>query len=390
MWRVLVIDDDLKVLFLVKKILGSSGITVLEAHNGAEGLSLAFKQAPDLILCDMMMPVMDGMQFLREWAANEAISHIPVIMVTAASEKNRIIEAIKLGATDYVVKPFDPLGLRSKVSKVLERLTARQHAPQGVAAAIPRREQPLVIVASEADEVRRRVIETLRGTYEVVEVEDGAECLHKTAARRPDVVLLSRQMPLIPSDKVAKNIKGADETRATRLVLLATPEEIEALDEAFRALLASTVKLPVEPEALRAAVDGLLDRVGFFVFDRGDLVFLRFLPGGLAAAAGDLDAFAARVRSELLRTFDPERQRLVVDLRFIAANEAAHVEPAKHLLDQAGLAGIKVRFRSPDPEVTAALQAAGVPSGDIIPDEPQGGAVPTQPTASAASRQNSV
>ena len=67
MARVLIIDDDPNIRLLARKVLGSLGITVLEAQDGAEGLSLTVNRDPDLILCDVMMPVMDGMEFLREW-----------------------------------------------------------------------------------------------------------------------------------------------------------------------------------------------------------------------------------------------------------------------------------------------------------------------------------
>lgn len=392
MWRVLVIDDDQKVHILVKKIIGSSGVTVLEAHDGAEGLSLAFKRAPDLILCDMMMPVMDGMQFLREWSTNEAISHIPVMMVTSASEKNRIIEAVKLGACDYIVKPFDPLGLRSKVSKVLEQIGARRSTRQDTAAGSPRKERPLVLVASESETVRRQADEALRGAYDVIKAEDGAECLHETADRRPDLVLLSSQVPLIPSEKVVKNITSADETQHTRIALLAPPEEIRALDETVASLLVGTVELPIEPEALRASVDRMLDRVGFFFFDRGDLLFLKFQPGGLEAAAADLETFDKRVRSEFVETFDAERQRLVVDLRLVEPAGDSHAEPVKHLLEQTAAQGIKARFQVASNAASDAVRAMGVSPEHVILEEPEGAPAsePDQPAASAASTENSV
>ncbi len=125
MSQVLIVDDDPNVRLLVKKILGASDIEVIEAADGAEGLNLASEHDPDLILCDVMMPVMDGMGFLRERSSREAISHIPVMMITSVSEKSCIIDAIKLGACDYVVKPFDPLGVRTKISKLLKELATR-------------------------------------------------------------------------------------------------------------------------------------------------------------------------------------------------------------------------------------------------------------------------
>jgi DNA-binding response OmpR family regulator len=123
--QVLIIDDDVNIRVLLKKILASSGVEVVEAKDGAEGLSLAAEHHPDLILCDVIMPVMDGIGFLREWASRDEIAHIPVMMITSVTEKSRIIDTVKFGACDYIVKPFDPLGVRTKVGKLLKDGAAR-------------------------------------------------------------------------------------------------------------------------------------------------------------------------------------------------------------------------------------------------------------------------
>lgn len=123
--QVLIIDDDVNIRVLLNKILASSGVEVIEAKDGAEGLNLAAEHHPDLILCDVIMPVMDGIGFLREWASRKEIAQIPVVMITSVTDKSRIIDAVKFGACDYVVKPFDPLGVRTKVGKLLKEAEAR-------------------------------------------------------------------------------------------------------------------------------------------------------------------------------------------------------------------------------------------------------------------------
>ena len=126
--QVLIIDDDVNIRVLLNKILASSGVEVIEAKDGSEGLTLAAEHHPDLILCDVIMPVMDGIGFLREWASRKEIAHIPVVMITSVTDKSRIIDAVKFGACDYVVKPFDPLGVRTKVGKLLKEAGARSSA----------------------------------------------------------------------------------------------------------------------------------------------------------------------------------------------------------------------------------------------------------------------
>ena len=126
MTKILVVDDDVAIRVLLRRTLGSMpDAEIIEAENGAEALGLAHEQRPDLILLDIMMPVMDGIEFLKKSAANEQLSRIPVMMISALAERERIIDSVSHGARDYIVKPFDPLGLRTKVTKLLRESAMR-------------------------------------------------------------------------------------------------------------------------------------------------------------------------------------------------------------------------------------------------------------------------
>jgi len=369
MSRVLIIDDDPNMRVLVRKVLTSLGVTVLEAQDGAEGLSVAVKRDPDLILCDVMMPVMDGMEFLREWASREAISHIPVIMVTSVSEKVRIIDAIKLGACDYIVKPFDPLGFRTKVNKLL-RGAAGQH---GARTDAPRVERPVVLVASEREEVRRLAADALKAAYEPVTVADGAECVHVVAERHPALLLLSAGIPVIESARLVAKIKESRETAGTRIVLLVSSGGAATLDEAVRAMLDGTIELPASAEALCGAVDRFLGRDTYYFYDRGETTVLRFKARGLAAAAAAREAFDKRFRSELLEMGDAGRTAMTVDLRAVGPDETTPTALLQYCLDQAGSYDVQLSFAVGGEAQVEALRALGV-AGDRI-------AVATEPAA---------
>jgi CheY-like chemotaxis protein len=118
--RVLIIDDDPNIRRLIAKMIGGPDVEVVEAGDGSEGLALAAEREPDLILCDVMMPELDGIGFLHEWSSQEPVPPTPIVMITSVTEKTRIIDAVKYGAADYIVKPFDPLSVRTKISKFLK------------------------------------------------------------------------------------------------------------------------------------------------------------------------------------------------------------------------------------------------------------------------------
>lgn len=116
--RALVVDDSMTIRRIVIKALTLVGVQhATEAGNGAEALQAAQEQAFDLILMDWNMPSLNGIDTLR--ALRKAGVRAPVIMVTTEAEKARVLEAIKCGANDYLIKPFSPDQLAAKVKHVL-------------------------------------------------------------------------------------------------------------------------------------------------------------------------------------------------------------------------------------------------------------------------------
>ena len=117
---VLVIDDDMVIRTLLQGSLTKRGFNVLCAPNGREGLELAKTESVDIIMLDWMMPEMDGMQVLRELKRDSRTMHIPVFMLTCKEDPKDIDLAVKKGAIDYIVKPFNTYEVPEMVQKYLE------------------------------------------------------------------------------------------------------------------------------------------------------------------------------------------------------------------------------------------------------------------------------
>lgn len=117
--KVLVVDDDVKTVELVKLYLNRDGYRVFTASDGAEALRLARESHPDLIVLDLMLPVMDGLEVCRTLRAE---SEVPIIMLTAMTTEEDRLTGLDLGADDYVTKPFSPKELAARVRAVLRRI----------------------------------------------------------------------------------------------------------------------------------------------------------------------------------------------------------------------------------------------------------------------------
>ena len=140
---ILIIEDNLEIREGTAEILGLTGsYNVLTAENGRIGVDLALKHVPDLILCDIMMPELDGYGVLYMLSKQESTMHIPFIFLTAKSERVDMRKAMEMGADDYLVKPFDDIELLNSIESRLRKRDSLQSVL----------EKPLVLNLSEEDQ----------------------------------------------------------------------------------------------------------------------------------------------------------------------------------------------------------------------------------------------
>lgn len=107
MKRILVIEDNSDIRENVSELLELSGYHVLTAENGKSGVEVATCECPDIILCDVMMPLLNGMEVLEILKSNDSTRNIPFVFLTSFSEQREVEEAMRKGATAYLVKPFE-------------------------------------------------------------------------------------------------------------------------------------------------------------------------------------------------------------------------------------------------------------------------------------------
>jgi two-component system chemotaxis response regulator CheY len=120
--RVLIVDDFPTMRRILKNVLRQIHIeNTLEAQNGKEALDLLRREEVNLIICDLLMPEMTGMELLRVCKDDPRISHIPFILVTAEAQKETVMDAIKAGVDNYITKPFTPDRLQEAIKKTMEK-----------------------------------------------------------------------------------------------------------------------------------------------------------------------------------------------------------------------------------------------------------------------------
>src|SRR5690606_36522451 len=141
MKKILLIEDDTSLRENIEELLELSGFEVLTASNGKTGVESALRELPDLVLCDIMMPELDGYGVLEQLSLNESTRHIPFIFVTAKTERFEVRKGMDLGADDYLTKPFEEEELLGAIQSRLDK--AKQYENLIKAPPPPRKENDI-------------------------------------------------------------------------------------------------------------------------------------------------------------------------------------------------------------------------------------------------------
>ena len=162
--RVLVVEDDRDIAHLLSHSLGRAGFTVELLHNGADVLDSVRRTSPDLVLLDLMLPGLDGLEVCRALRDDPRTAALPIIVVTARAEESDRIVGLELGADDYITKPFSPNEVVARVRALLRR-AQRPAAPGPLRYGSLAMDVDRHVVTVDAEEVRLTAKEFLLLQY---------------------------------------------------------------------------------------------------------------------------------------------------------------------------------------------------------------------------------
>ncbi|MCK4912006.1 MAG: response regulator transcription factor, partial [Thermodesulfovibrionales bacterium] len=126
--KILIVEDDPDISEMISYNLGREGYAVIPANNGEDAVAMAQRERPALVVLDIMLPGMDGMEVCRRLKEASGTRHIPIIMLSAKSQETDKVVGLELGADDYVTKPFSPRELIARIRAVLRRAKPREAA----------------------------------------------------------------------------------------------------------------------------------------------------------------------------------------------------------------------------------------------------------------------
>ena len=203
---VLAADDDEDILELVRIVLEEDGYQVVTAPDGKKALAMATDMLPDLCVFDVMMPKMDGCEATRRMRADERTREIPILLLSARTQWEAVMEGKEAGADEYITKPFVPDDLQRSVRGMLASPTPPAEDPVlgmvegGIEPVEPEPAPPtgLVLVAgADANLVKLVGYRLELGGFEVARAHDAAQAEQLVSERRPDLCVLDATIPPI-------------------------------------------------------------------------------------------------------------------------------------------------------------------------------------------------
>jgi CheY-like chemotaxis protein len=262
--RVLAIDDSKTVRMIIGKHLAPFGVEMLQAENGEQGVERAREEAPDVILLDYNMPVMDGYHTLVELKTDPALKAIPVVMLTTETVKETVIKLIKLGLKDYIAKPFTRELLLQKLNPILKLFNGPEAPPEvPKSAAIPdvstNPKKPVLLAVDDKANILELLGSYIGQDYHCITADSGKAALSAIARSRFDYMFLDLNLPDMSGFDVLEsylrsNRNGANVRRVAAMTLRTSQSDI---DQAIGAGVSVFLYKPFSREQAAAAADHL-------------------------------------------------------------------------------------------------------------------------------------
>lgn len=250
---ILIADDNEEHRDILSRCLEKQGYTVETAENGQQALDMMAVEDFDLLLLDIIMPVLDGYAVLKEMNADAKQKTLPVIVLTADTETSNVIRCIELGANDYLVKPFDMVVLRNRIVRALLNRRLREEVTgeldwQG--------DEPPSILIVEDDDMSRDLLQkrVSRAGYDVVAVASGSAALEIVSKQSFGLVLLDIMMPGMSGYEVLEYLNQNEYLMHMSVIMISALDDQETIERCLQAGAEDYITKPFNALVLKSRI----------------------------------------------------------------------------------------------------------------------------------------
>lgn len=312
-YKILTVDDSKTVRIIVKKAFKGYDCDILEAGNGVEGLAVASKENPDLILLDVTMPVMDGVEMLTKLKADPALKGIPVMMLTAEGGRDHVLKIAKIGVRDYLVKPFKEEVLIEKAGRVIDL----KPLSEGPAKAKSIFDPADILVVEDKPAIIQQIQEGLKHTpWKIHGVSTQGEAIDFCTRTPPDVIVVSLSLPEESAFTLFRLVRTNIKTKYTPVFGLVVKTEVGQQQQAQTVGFSAIITKPIdmtELETKMAKAMNLDTSQRYYSID-GDCMIMRLPENCTPAVLAEAGLY---LKPKFAEAVDAGHNKVVIDVHQI-------------------------------------------------------------------------
>lgn len=308
--KILTIDDSKTIRLIVAKAFKPFDCEVFEAANGVEGLAVASREKPDIIILDLTMPIMDGAEMLSKLKSSPELKGIPVIMLTAEAGRENVLRIARMGVRDYLIKPFKEEQLVERVSRVIDL------KPKGGATArIKRFDDPISLLVVDdkpaiLDQIRAGLSDT---TWTVQGRAQTGEAIDFCSQSNPEVILLSLSLPDNGGFTLFQMLRASTKTKNVPVFGLCVKTAADEQSRAQQSGFTGLVTKPIDFDDLKGKIARALNLdTSYKYFEAREGVLVLKFPGQFTPNAAN--EISLHLRTKVSEAVDAGIDKLVIDM----------------------------------------------------------------------------
>lgn len=308
--KILTVDDSKTIRLIVAKAFKTFDCEVLEGSNGVEGLAVASREKPDIIILDFTMPIMDGFEMLSKLKGDPDLKSIPVIMLTAEAGREQVLKIAKLGVRDYLIKPFKEDMIIERVSRVIDL------KPRGEAVAKAKNyDDPIQILVVDdkpaiVDQIRAGLADT---KWKVEGVSAPGQAVDYCSSNSPDWILVSLSLPENGGYNLFQMLRGSAKTKSVPVFGLTVKTDTDQQAKAQQSGFTGVLTKPLDFDELKTRVCRSLNLdTSLRYFNTKDGALVMSLPADFSQSVAN--EVGVHLRNKVTAAVDAGLDKMVIDL----------------------------------------------------------------------------
>ena len=308
--KILTVDDSKTIRLIVTKAFKPFDTEVFEASNGVEGLAVAAREKPDVIILDITMPIMDGAECLSKLKAHPELKNIPIVMLTAESGRENVLRIAKMGVRDYLVKPFKEDLLVERISRIIELKAKGEGAVRA-----KRYDDPISLLVVDdkpaiLEQVKAGMIDT---PWKVEGRSQTGEAVDYCSQQQPDAILVSLSLPDNAGFTLFQMFRASAKTKKTPIfgmcVKTAADDQLRAQQVGFTGVITK----PLDIDDVKSKVCRALNLdTSYKYFSQRNGVLVMTLPANFSPNVAN--EISLNLRPKVAEAVDSGLGRMIIDL----------------------------------------------------------------------------